>query len=330
VKVFEHQKYSKIYPHHDQINHNWDWSKFSDDPRTQNIDVHIGSSIDFSKIRDDKISVNINGEYPNSWFGGSRRGQCIPHNINVEKLFDYIFCQCKQTSHARGYPFVPYAYDFTHILSKIGFNDIDDVKKDIDVFMCATCPGEYWEGERHPVWSWYKIMEKFNHSFCNRDWPSHNVSWEKMQESQARSKITIVFSDFIGSTPMCREFAKENFPWIKFKNNDGMKPVTPQPKPRILNAASTKSLILCHRGPFVGEAPPYNSAIEDYLDPSTDFIYFDDDDDLERKLHLILDDYENPKYKKMIESAYDKMINNFDIHSWYEKYIIPIAEKGKP
>ena len=169
----------------------------------------------------------------------------------------------------------------------------------------------------------------FNHVFCNSHWKTHTYPWKEKQLLQARSKISIVFTDFIGATPQCRTFAKENIPWVKFKNNPGEKPVTPQPKGRVLDAASTKSFILCHRSPFVGDPPPYNSAIEDYLEPDVDFLYFNDSEDLEKKISEILDGYNSAEYKSTVDSAYNKVINNFNLDSWYENNIVPLAIKGK-
>ena len=51
--------------------------------------------------------------------------------------------------------------------------------------------------------------------------------------------------------------------------------------------------------------------------------------DIQETLVEILKDYENTKYKKMVDSAYDKLVNNLNIDVFYEKYIVPLAEKGK-
>ena len=327
MKIFEH--YS-VYPHDDQVRFFNNWSQFNDDPRTQEIDLHIGCAVDFGKIRNDKINVHTIGERPNSWFNGKRRGQNVPLNLEIEKRFDYIISACKQTAFGRGYIYAPYCFDFEHVHAQLGmsFDDIDNIKKDIDVFMCATCPGKYSLGELHPVWPWYNVMQKFNHIFCNSDM-NKRYPWKEKQLYSIRSKISIVFADFIGSTPECREYAKQHVPWVKFKKNNEIKPVTPQAKGRIFDAAFSKSIILCFKSPFVGELPPYNCAIEDYLDPKTDFIYFDGCDDLEKKIEQILGDYDNLKYKKMVDSAYNNMKKNCDINVLYEKHLVSLAEKGK-
>ena len=117
---------------------------------------------------------------------------------------------------------------------------------------------------------------------------------------------------------------------IKFEEGNVIsKPTVPQMKGRVYTAAFCKSIILCFKGPWANEPPPYNSPIEDYLEPGTDFIYFEDCDDLEKKIKEILDDYDNPKYKAMVDSAHDKMKNNHDVTNIYEEYIVPLAEKGK-
>ena len=329
MKTFEH---FEVYPPEDQIRFFNDWSQFNDDFRTQDLDIHLGCQVDFSKIRNDKINVHMYGEWPNSWFNGKERGQNVPLNLEIEKRFDYVLSFCKQTALGRGYLYAPYGYDFDHVQSQVDWNDIGDVNKDIDVFMCATCPGEHEYGEIHPVWPWYKTMEKFNHVFCNANWASHYVSWREKQALSSRSKISIVFTDFLGASPPCIEYAKQHFPWIKFKTPggiDNVKPLTTQAKGRVFDAVFCKSIILCYKSPFVGELPPYNCPIEDYLDPKTDFIYFEDSKDLETKIKEILDDYDNPKYKKMVDSAYDKMKKNHDVKVIYEKYLVPLAKKGK-
>mgnify|MGYP003111141384 CR=1 FL=1 len=321
------------YPPGDQLFHINNWHQFSNDERTKDVCLHIGCEPDFRSIDKSKINIHIHGEWPNSWFNGTRRGMNVNTNVKIEKEFDYIFNFCRQTVESRGLPhvYVPYCYDFDYILSQLDFKNIDDVEKEVDVFMCATLPNrKSRDGDIHPVWDWHQVMKNFNSVFCNNCWPDTNYTWKDKQTLSAKSKISIVFDTFIGSTPACRDFAKAHYPWIKFKTGKGIKkPVLPQAKHRVFDAAFSKSIILCHKSPFAGEAPPYNSPIEDYLDPDTDFIYFEDKQDLQDKIQEILRDYNNEKYKKMTQSAFDKYKNNFSIDVMYEKYIVPIAKKGK-
>ena len=330
MRTFE---YFQCYPEGDQIRYFNNWHKFANDDRTKDVDLHIGCEPVFSNIDHDKINIHMYGEWPNSWFNGKKRGQNSLNNELIEKHFDYVFSFCNQTIVGRGKPhmFVPYCYDFDHILSQLDFNHIDEVEKEVDVFMCGTLPWKLSPNlELHPLWGWHEVMKDFNHILCNNCWQETTYSWKKKQTLSAKSKISIVFSDFIGSTPQCREFAKSHYPWIKFKSGKGIgKPVTPQAKHRVFDAAFSKSIILCHKSPFAGEEYPYNSPIEDYLDPDTDFIYFENDEDLKVKIKEILSDYDNEKYKKMTQSAFNKYKNKFSIEEIYEEYIVPLAKKGK-
>ena len=329
MKTYEHYKNIGGYPSFDQINYIWDWSQFNDDPRTQNLDLHLGSLINHSLIRDDKINVHGHGEHPNGWWNGKKRGRHVPEFLEREKRFDYIFSHCMQTVNGRNYIHVPAAFDINHVLSQLDFDNIDDVEKDIDVFMCGSCVGEKTrDGEYNPIWRWYKVMEKFNHIFCNQCWRDNTFPWREKQTFQSRAKISIVWSDFIGASPECREYAKSNLPWIKFKKGKNGEIVTPQMKYRIHDAAFSKSIMLCYKSPFVGEKYPYFPTIENYWKEGEDFIYFDDSDDLEIKIRQILDNYDDIKYKKMVDSAFNKL-KSYDLKAIYEKYLVPLAEKGK-
>ncbi|MAE82865.1 MAG: hypothetical protein CMB80_09035 [Flammeovirgaceae bacterium] len=341
MKTFEHYKNLGKVPPWDPLNWKDNWAQFNDDPRTQNLDLHLGNRVDFGKIRNDKINVHMWGEWPNSWFNGKTRGQNAPHNLEIEKRFDYVLSFCKITCLGRGYLYAPLTYDYEHVSTHFpaGWGDGIDVNKDIDVFMCATWAAPPPPGQAHNplhsvVWPWYQIMKKFNHVFCNQDLPGHRYPWLEKQALSLRSKISIVFGVFIGSTPECRTYAQQHYPWIKFKTPkgiDNVKPVFPHPKARIMDAAITKSIILCYKDPFVGGVSPYCSAIEDTykLEPGVDFIYFEDSIDLEKKIKQILDDYDNPKYQHMVDSAYKKMKDHCDMKTVYENYLVPLAQKGK-
>ena len=41
------------------------------------------------------------------------------------------------------------------------------------------------------------------------------------------------------------------------------------------------------------------------------------------------ENFDVPKYKNMIDSAYTKLVNNYTTEIWYEKYIVPLALSGK-
>lgn len=85
---------------------------------------------------------------------------------------------------------------------------------------------------------------------------------------------------------------------------------TPQMKTRMVEAAFCRSLILCRRDEW--------NIIESFLTPGVDFIYYDSNT-LEDLLTLILSNYSS--FQGMIDSAYDKAINNFTTRHFVQKYL---------
>tara|TARA_E500000331_G_C17253711_1_gene712249 strand:+ start:1778 stop:2794 length:1017 start_codon:yes stop_codon:yes gene_type:complete len=336
MKSFLHDKY---WPREDQVRFFNNWDQFNDDPRTKDVDLHIGGAVDYSKFRSEKINIHINGEWPNEFFGGKNSGSAAHRCVEIENKFDYVLNFDKPTAKARGHIYAPYGYNYNNIISNLSWDNIDDIEKDNDIFMIGHCKmNPMWHGEHDAIYHWYQTISKFNHIFCNnyiKNAPGKK--WSESMDLSARSKISIVWVDFLYATSNNRSFAESNYNWITFKDaiikvEDGKtisKPTVPQMKGRVYNAAFSKSIILCYKGPWANEKAPYNSPIEDYLDPGVDFIYFEDCNDLERKIKEILKDYNNPKYKEMVDSAHAKMKNNHDVTNIYEKYIIPLSEKGK-
>ena len=342
MKVYKHFRNIGAYPPHDQLNFICDWDQFENDPRTQQVELHLGSKVDFSRVNPEKINVHMWGEWPNAWFCGRTRGSNVPHNVQIEQSFDYVASYCHMTNFGRkdfgNYIFVPPVVEFDYMNRQLGF-DMSSMRKEIDVFMCAGTGDpklKVTPSGCHPVEIWYDAIKEYDHKFCNQNWPSHFVSsWHEKQLHCAQSKVAVVFASFIGSTLQCREFSGRNFPWLKFKKEqnclDDVKPCTPAAKYRIHDAALCKSVMLCYRDPFHNDTHPYRSAIESIhgLTPGVDFIYFDNAKDLQEKIEIILGDYDNPRYEKMVDSAYNKLVNNYTTDVWYEKYMVPLSSEGK-
>ncbi len=336
MKSFLHDRY---WPQEDQVRFFNRWDQFNDDPRTKDIDLHIGGHVDFKKLRNEKINVNINGEWPNEFFGGRTSGSAAWKCEEIEKRFDYVLNFDKPTASARGHIYAPYGYSYENVLSNVCWENIDDVEKTFDTFMIGHCKmNPLWNGEPDAIYHWHQVTSKFNSVFCNnyiKDAPGKK--WSDSMDLCAKSKISVVWVDFLYATRENRNFAESTYDWIRFKDavikRDGgniiSKPTVPQMKGRVYTAAFCKSIILCYKGPWASEVSPYNSPIEDYLEPEKDFLYFEDCEDLESKIKEILGDYDNPKYRDMVNSAHDKMKNNHDVSNIYEKYIVPLAKKGK-
>jgi len=86
---------------------------------------------------------------------------------------------------------------------------------------------------------------------------------------------------------------------------------TTQIKTRPFEAAFSKSLILCKKDNW--------NIIEEWFEPNVDFIYYEDNLQLELLISEILKNYD--QYKPIIESAYNKSINNYTTKHFIEKYL---------
>ena len=345
MRVFEHFRHGKHqYPYFDNLRYFYDWSKFSEDPRTENVDLHYaaGVNVDYSKFNQEKINVVVGAEWPNGWFNGKVKGRNRNKLEQLEENFDYVISHCKQSADARGYIYHPIPVDVDHIKKQLGIDDKSKIEKTVDVFMCANSKGSsIKEGGPCPIHYWGETIKKFNHSFPNGI--KRPVPWKEKQMLSFQSKISVVWGDFLHTTNSCYQYAIDNFDWINFKygniqgNLNAL--ITPCIKSRIYDAAMSKSIILCYKSPFAGEfrrvnvgeveSYPYNSAIEDFFIPGEDFIYFTDCNDLEKNILEILKNYDSGYYNQMIENAYKKLIKHFSTESYYEKNILPIAKRGK-
>lgn len=86
---------------------------------------------------------------------------------------------------------------------------------------------------------------------------------------------------------------------------------TTQIKTRPFEAAFSKSLILCKKDQW--------NIIEEWFEPNKDFIYYEDSKELEFLITKIINNYE--EYYPMIESAYNKSINNYTTKHFIQKFL---------
>ena len=288
------------------------WDAFIDDPRTSDVVLYIGHNTT-TALDKSKINIHWNTEVPGVWTSP----RSASNYMRIEKLYDYILCQCNQTFHERSKQFekkyirVVLPYDYNHIAESSNVDLENMPNKDFDVYMCASTH------RLNPDWvptQWFRVMEKFNYAFCSYDTEGHFRTWEEKTNIGLRSKITIVFTGMINPPPPHHEkkipFVKSTFPFIKFRTiseGSASHKFSPGIKHRVLDAAFSKSLILCHESPFADAEWPYHQTIEDYLDPDEDFIYFKNSQDLHEKITEISSDYDNQKYQDMIENAYRKV-----------------------
>ena len=132
------------------------------------------------------------------------------------------------------------------------------------------------------------VIMKFNYCFISFS-NSHggvthmNVSYREKLNLISQSKISLVHN-------LCA-------------NN------TPQLKSRAFESAMCKSLILCKKDNF--------NFIETWFEPNVDFLYYENNSDLEKTINDILENYED--YEFMINNAYEKAINNYTTEAFVVK-----------
>lgn len=86
----------------------------------------------------------------------------------------------------------------------------------------------------------------------------------------------------------------------------------PQLKTRPFEAAFCKSLMICRYDKF--------KTIEKWFTPNEDFIYYDNESNLEQIIKDTLDNYNN--YQFMIENAYNKAKKEYTTEQFVKKYLI--------
>lgn len=161
-----------------------------------------------------------------------------------------------------------------------------------------------------------KTISKYNYRYVYHNHSDFvtdtNISYREKIKLYSESKITVTHNlatawpQFINRY---REFPRSNENEA-FKNLESTR--LPQFKSRVMEAAFTKSLIVNYYDEW--------NVIENWFEPNKDFIYFKDSDDLDL---IIKDVLNNPeKYELIIESAFNKAINNYTTKHFVNKYLI--------
>jgi len=160
-----------------------------------------------------------------------------------------------------------------------------------------------------------KIMKKYNYIFTSlhKQSPIHLakfnllapiffrpefLSYEQMLLKQAQSKISICSNVMYLNKDQYKKILGMMY-IDRFPNfNEVLKQkILPEFKGRLFELPITKTLMLVHRDPW--------NIIEDYFEPEKDFIYFHNLKDLDHKIRLILNNYQD--YWPIVLSAYEKI-----------------------
>jgi hypothetical protein len=184
-----------------------------------------------------------------------------------------------------------------------------DTTKEFDVLYTGSKPiNVNWDDN-------INVIKDFNYQYAHYDNTQYvtnsNVSYIDKINLYSKSKIAICH----GLASAHNENVPRYINFINSENNEAFKHLDknllPQFKSRVMEAAFSKSLILCYKD--------YWNVIEYWFEPNKQFIYFDNSNDLRDKLNEILNNY--AEYQHIIDSAYEKAINNYTTKHFIEKYI---------
>jgi len=216
--------------------------------------------------------------------------------LDQVEYFDEIYTICPytiewhRTVHQDGrYRYIFHPYDGSYSPSSYD--------KEVDVCYFGGIHGPYHE-------EMVRAMTNFNHrimSMHHHPRVTHlNVPHRKKLDLIATSKISLCCNllpmENKHIIPIFRDYPqwRENKAFVYAE-----KYLCPQYKCRAAEAAFCKSLLLVRKDPW--------NLIEHYFVPNEEFLYYENEKDLKKKIETVLNNYED--YKEMIEKAYLRSLN---------------------
>lgn len=178
--------------------------------------------------------------------------------------------------------------------------------KTVDVAYFGSYPTGYnWASYVDNVFSKY--------SYKIGSYTSGNMqrcSYESKIETLGKSKVAVVHN-------VCNVYGAHNR-YTDFPGGDSNRALThldhnllPQIKSRTFEAAFSGAVILCQKDHW--------NVIENFFTPEVDFLYFCDEEDLAKKIDLVLNDYSS--FDSIRQNAFDKAVNNYTVKKFVEKFL---------
>lgn len=199
--------------------------------------------------------------------------------------------------------FVNYVYPFDEDLL------VKDYTKKYDVIYVGGLHG------RHGIFSnMVNSIKKFNHRFVSMIGYSGvtdlNISLQQKMKVWAESKITVCANLLSETTP--NQYSSRMKVLPDWKENKAFshidEGIMPQMKPRITDAAVSKSLILVLKDPW--------NVIETWFKPDQHFIYFNSIQELPDKIEWCLNNWEY--CEKITENMYNEFMAKYSIKKFYK------------
>tara|TARA_R100001079_G_C4451090_1_gene153774 strand:+ start:4781 stop:5734 length:954 start_codon:yes stop_codon:yes gene_type:complete len=158
-----------------------------------------------------------------------------------------------------------------------------------------------------------KVMSKFNYRYCTmtthiNSLTRHFLPYATNTNLKFKDKINLVAESKVSVCYNMAQVHKEHIPRIKsrpeYKKNLAFSSIDtlaamPQFKTRFHEAAISRTLNLVRKDDW--------NVIEDFYTPEEDFVYFDNEIDLEKKIKEVLNNWGD--YQQIVENAYIKSMN---------------------
>lgn len=286
------------------------------------------NSLNFKKLENDKTNLmfyyGINSGYHCQRFSGFK------NNVYFETEEPNYFIPEGKMSHERGNwdinfwtkiinvcpysaewenkiyktdKFTNYVYPFDKDLLLTNFD------KEYDVIYAGGLHGRH--GIFHNI---IKCIKNYNYKFLSFwNYPEvtdYNVSLEAKMKIWAKSKITVCSNLLSENHPGLFYHQVKKLPqWEENKAFSHVKEgIMPQMKPRITDAAVSKSLILILKDPW--------NVIETWFKPDVHFIYFNSFDELPKKIDWCLNNWN--QCEKIINNMFEEYMQKYTIEKFYE------------
>ena len=240
---------------------------------------------------DDKEKIVLTLEEPNSCIGSASNAQ---FHLKADK----VLTLCPYTAELfdnRTFVFFPFSEDWVP----------DEQEKIIDVSYFGSI-------DTVPSWRSYiqNVFTKYNFRFGHYNMGNvPRCSYQDKLRMLSQSKIAVVHGLWGTSSNrghMDYPRASEN---LAFKHLD--KGVGPQVKSRMFESAFSRCVILCQRDDW--------NVIENWFTPDKEFMYFDDEQDLDKKINHIVNNYN--EFDDMRINAYNRAINNYTTKHFVDRYL---------
>lgn len=228
---------------------------------------------------------------------------CVSHgpHATLHEKADKILTLCPYTAELfdnREFVFFPFSEDWIP----------EEREKTIDVSYFGSLP-------KAVPWQSYiqNVFTKYNFRFGH--YSMGNVprcSYAEKINILAETKVAVVhglWNVIPQQIQAIRDFPRANQNKALTHLEQGL---APQIKSRMFEAAFSRCVILCQRDPW--------NPIENFFTPDKDFLYFDDEKDLDRQLEYIINNYD--LFDQMRENAYNKAISNYTTKHFVERFLM--------